>query len=268
MATLSEQRAQTPGKAVHLRARWLAPAVIVSVDLIALLVAANLAGRQPLALAYSGLALIVLAASRAYRVPITPRASDETPWLVAHLAFALLLLTPIGLVTGETDALLRSAAFDVGLVAVGRVVSLAVVRRLRRSRVLLEPTVILGGGRIGVEIARAVSEDRSYGAIPIGFVDSVSGNLPFPVLGDIDELDRILSRYEVRRVIIAFGRERDAELMKALRRAVLHDIEVHVVPRFFECGITSDGPDTDDVRGIPLYRVRTVSTSCRSCGTS
>ena len=29
-----------------------------------------------------------------------------------------------------------------------------------------------------------------------------------------------------------------------------------MVPRFFDCGIAAEEPDTDDVRGIPLYRVR------------
>jgi exopolysaccharide biosynthesis polyprenyl glycosylphosphotransferase len=120
----------------------------------------------------------------------------------------------------------------------------------------LEPAIILGGGGIGAEIARVLGEDRSYGATPIGFVDSVSGKMPLPVLGDIDDLDSIIDRYEVRRLIVAFGPGRDAELVKVLRSAVQHDIEVYVVPRFFDCGIAPDGPDTDDVQGIPLYRVR------------
>jgi exopolysaccharide biosynthesis polyprenyl glycosylphosphotransferase len=261
MATLSKQRADAGGTAsVHRRTRLLAPAVVLCVDSVALLAAALVAGSAPLALVYAGLALVVLAASRAYRVPITPRASDEAPWVVARLAVALVLLTPIGFVIGGTDALVRGAALGIGLVVVGRVVSFAVVRRLRRSRVLSERTVIVGVGRIGVEIARALSEDRSYGAEPVGFVGSVSDNMPFPVLGDVDELDGIISRYDVRRVIIAFGPAHDAELVRALRRLVHHDVEVHVVPRFFDCGITSEGPVTDDVRGIPLYRVRCAAS--------
>jgi exopolysaccharide biosynthesis polyprenyl glycosylphosphotransferase len=41
-----------------------------------------------------------------------------------------------------------------------------------------------------------------------------------------------------------------------LRTAVQYDVDVHVVPRFFDCGVAPEGPDTDDVQGIPLYRVR------------
>src|SRR5215470_3612348 len=66
MATLSQQRAAIPGQATRRRARWLAPALMLGLDLAALLAAAGLAGRTPLAFVYSGLALIVLATSRAY----------------------------------------------------------------------------------------------------------------------------------------------------------------------------------------------------------
>jgi exopolysaccharide biosynthesis polyprenyl glycosylphosphotransferase len=41
-----------------------------------------------------------------------------------------------------------------------------------------------------------------------------------------------------------------------LRTAVTHDVDVSVIPRFFDNGVVPEGPDTDDVRGIPLYRVR------------
>ena len=187
-------------------------------DLIALVLAVAIAGSAPLALAYAGLALGTLAVAHAYYVPITLRTLDKTPRLVARLAIALMLLAPIGLLTGVTDVLLRVAALGVALVIAGRAVSLAVLRHLRRHGVLLEPTVILGGGTTGAEIARVLSEDRSYGATPIGFVGSVAGKFPLPVLGDINELNSIISRYEVRRVIVAFGVSRCGRRQGASQR--------------------------------------------------
>ena len=256
LAEPGEERDETLESVVRPPARWLVPAVMFSIDLIALLTAVGIAGGTPVGLAYASVALTALAVSQAYRVRITLRALDETPWLVARFAIALVLLTPIGLLAGGTDVLVRVALLGVGFVVMGRVMWFAVLRRLRRGGVLLEPTVILGGGQIGAEIARALCEDRTYGAAPIGFVDSVSGNLPLPVLGEIDELDRIIDRYDVRRMIVAFGPACDVSLVKTLRSALQHDIEVHIVPRFFDCGIAPQGPDTDDVRGIVLYRVR------------
>ena len=169
----------------------------------------------------------------------------------------LALLAPVALLTGEADALLWAALASVGLIVLARAVSFAVVRNLRRRSVLLEPTVILGAGEIGAELARVFQDHRDFGIDPVGFLDSVSGaGLPLPVLGDVSELDRILEHSDVRRVIVAFGPAREAELVAVLRAAVQHHVEVHIVPRFFDCGVAPDGPDIDDVRGIPLYRVR------------
>jgi exopolysaccharide biosynthesis polyprenyl glycosylphosphotransferase len=79
------------------------------------------------------------------------------------------------------------------------------------------------------------------------------------VLGDVDRLDSLLASHRIRRVIVAFGPAREAELVGVIRTAVQHNVDVYVVPRFFDCGVTPDGPDTDDVRGIPLYRVRAAA---------
>jgi exopolysaccharide biosynthesis polyprenyl glycosylphosphotransferase len=241
---------------VYAPARWIAPAFLVLVDSVALLSAVAIAGSAPLTLAYAGAVLLTLGASHAYRVRITLRALDETPWLAGRLAIALVLLAPLGLLTDQTGVLLRVALIAVGLAVPGRMIGFAILRRLRRSGALAEPAVIIGAGEMGAEIARVLREHRDYGIEPIGFLDSVSGNLPLPVLGDVDELDRILERHDVRRVIVAFGAAREAELVTVLRTAVQYDVEVYIVPRFFDCGIAPEGPDSDDVHGIPLYRVR------------
>jgi exopolysaccharide biosynthesis polyprenyl glycosylphosphotransferase len=242
---------------VEAPSRWIAPALLLFVDIVALLVAVAIAGASPLALAYALVALVTLAASHAYRVRIALRALDQTPWLAGRLAFALAFLAPVALLTGGAGSLLRTALVSVALIVPGRVISSAILRRLRRRGLLLEPTVILGAGEIGAELARVLREHREYGVEPVGFLDSVPGkNPPVPVLGDVGELDRILEEYDVRRVIVAFGPARESDLVGVLRTAVQHHVEVHIVPRFFDCGVAPEGPDIDDVRGIPLYRVR------------
>ena len=63
---------------------------------------------------------------------------------------------------------------------------------------LLEPTVILGAGEIGAELARVLREHREFGIDAVGFLDSVSGRgLPLPLLGDVSQLDRILQQHDV-----------------------------------------------------------------------
>ena len=116
---------------------------------------------------------------------------------------------------------------------------------------------MLGAGEIGAELAVAFRDDPELGVEPVGFLDSVPDvDLPYPLLGDVDQLGDVLADGRVRRLIVAFGPARESELVGVLRTAVAHDVDVHVVPRFFDCGVAPVGPDTDDVHGIPLYQVR------------
>jgi exopolysaccharide biosynthesis polyprenyl glycosylphosphotransferase len=221
-------------------------------------VGAALLGASGSALAwiYVPVALACLAVSGAYRRRMSLRALDLTPWLVTRLAVPLLLLAPVAIAGVDPVPMLVSALIAVGFLVPGRIATFGVLRGARRRGRLLEPAVILGAGEVGAELGRTFLEYPEYGVVPVGFLDCVDGNLPAPLLGDVDRLDELLGRHEIRRVIVAFGPAREAELVRVLRTAVTHDVDVSVIPRFFDNGVVPEGPDTDDVRGIPLYRVR------------
>jgi exopolysaccharide biosynthesis polyprenyl glycosylphosphotransferase len=221
-------------------------------------VGAALLGASGSALAwiYVPVALACLAVSGAYRRRMSLRALDLTPWLVTRLAVPLLLLAPVAIAGVDPVPMLVSALIAVGFLVPGRITTFGVLRGARRRGRLLEPAVILGAGEVGAELGRTFLEYPEYGVVPVGFLDCVDGNLPAPLLGDVDRLDELLGRHEIRRVIVAFGPAREAELVRVLRTAVTHDVDVSVIPRFFDNGVVPEGPDTDDVRGIPLYRVR------------
>jgi exopolysaccharide biosynthesis polyprenyl glycosylphosphotransferase len=108
-----------------------------------------------------------------------------------------------------------------------------------------------------VDLARLMKEHPEYGLEPIGFVDGPSdiGSLPLPHLGSIRQLEGILRRFDVHRVVVAFGRVREADWVSIMRTAVVNGVEIHVVPRFFDIGMASTG-GTDHIWGIPLCRVR------------
>jgi exopolysaccharide biosynthesis polyprenyl glycosylphosphotransferase len=244
--------------ATQLAPRWVVPACIVTFDAAALLLALLVVGAaDALAAAYVPVALLSLAVSGAYRRRMSLRALDLTPWVVTRLAVPLLILAPLALLTSTASPLLATAVVAVVAVATARILSFGLLRRARRRGHLLEPTVILGAGEVGAELGRDFLEYPEYGVVPVGFLDCVDGNLPAPLLGDVDGLDHLLDEHDqIRRVIVAFGPARESELVSVLRTAVMHDVEVSVIPRFFDNGVVPDGPDTDDVRGIPLYRVR------------
>jgi exopolysaccharide biosynthesis polyprenyl glycosylphosphotransferase len=238
--------------------RFALPAVLLTADATALVVAVLLVGFESgVTLAYAPLAIFCLAFSGAYRPRMSLRALDLTPWLAGRLALPLLVLAPIAVLGTGASQLLVAALLSVVLLVPTRVVTFAALRIARRHGHFLEPAVILGAGEVGAELGRALVEYPEYGVVPVGFLDCVDGNLPAPLLGDVDRLDTLLADHdEIRRVIVAFGPAQESELVSVLRTAVTHDVEISVVPRFFDNGVAPDGPDTDDIRGIPLYRVR------------
>lgn len=63
-------------------------------------------------------------------------------------------------------------------------------RRARRHGDFGDPTVVLGAGEIGTELALAFRDDLELGVEPVGFLDSVPDeDPPYPLIGDVDELD-------------------------------------------------------------------------------
>ena len=241
------------------RRAWISTGIIAGGDAVALATASLLAtDGSLLAALYVPIALLALAASGGYRRRLSLRALDLAPWIATRLAVPLLLLGPIAAVAGaDAGALLTTAIAAVALVVAARIVSFGALRWVRRRGHLLEPAVILGAGEVGAELGRAFLDYPEYGVRPIGFLDCVDGNLPAPLLGDVDQLPRLLAEHDgIRRVVVAFGPAQESELVGVLRTTVTLDVDVSVVPRFFDNGVAPQGPDTDDVRGIPLYRVR------------
>jgi len=234
--------------------RRLATAALVAGDATALLGALALTGRADnVSLSYVVLTLLVLTAASAYRRRINLGALDEAPRTATLLAVPLLLIAPFA--SHDAGRVMTQALVSVGTVSLGRSAAYAALRAARR-RGLSERTLIAGSGHVGIDLAHLMRAHPEYGLDLVGFVGTSFPNLPAPLLGDIDRLDDVITRHAIRRVLVAFGRTREAELVGVLRTAVLHDVEVYVVPRFFEIGVAPRGPGVEDLWGIPVYRVR------------
>jgi exopolysaccharide biosynthesis polyprenyl glycosylphosphotransferase len=77
-----------------------------------------------------------------------------------------------------------------------------------------------------------------------------------PLIGGVDDLERLVLDHGIQRLLVAFGPTGEQEMVATLRAASLLELELHVVPRFFELGLAPAGPDIEQIWGIPLYRVR------------
>ena len=198
-------------------------------------------------------AILGLVSIGSYRLRCTLSALDDAPRFAATLGVATLALAPFA-GRGAGDLLVQ-AAISVPLVVLGRCCTYALVRSWRR-RGLREPTVVAGSGHVGIELAEVIERHPEFGLEFEGFVGAPFPDLPGPLLGDIAHLPDVVTDQRIRRVIVAFGPTREADLVNVLRTSMLRTVQVHIVPRFFEVGVAPRGSDVDDLWGIPVYRVR------------
>ncbi len=235
----------------------LVRSVLVAIDLCALSLPMAWAAEPTLAgVGFVVVSLVLLAAGGAYRPRITLAALDQVPYLVPRLGCAFLLAAPVALVGEWGPALVVHALSGVPAFVTGRSIGYAGLRWARRRRLIGEVALVVGGGRLAMELLDTLEDHPEYGLHPIGFVDDGPQLDDRAPLGGMTDVDTLLDAHGVRRVIVAYGPTREAELVGLVRSAAMRDVEVCVVPRFFDVGMTSSGPDVDDVWGIPLHRVR------------
>jgi exopolysaccharide biosynthesis polyprenyl glycosylphosphotransferase len=235
------------------RVARLSAALVVMGDLVALSIGAVFDHNIGLThLAYVAVALVTLSASSAYRLRISLSALDEAPRFAIALAIPLLVVAPFA---ADGRSIAVHAVVSLVALVLLRAVVYAAIRRARR-RGFAERTLVAGTGHVGIELAHVLDAHPEYGLEVVGFAGTPFPNLPGPLLADIAHLEDVINQNGISRVLVAFGPTRESELVGVLRAAVLCDVEVHVVPRFFEVGVAPRGPDVDDLWGIPVYRVR------------
>lgn len=253
------------GVAVSGRRRWRIPArpemaVVAFADMAALLALVMIVGaltRSGWAYGAAGAVVLLLTATGHYRSRITLNVAREARSVAACTAVPLLVLAAIHVPGLTTGVLVESGLVVVAVMLVLRCALYALIRRLRMRGIYGERTLIIGAGQIGTTFAATLDEHRQYGLRPIGFLDDVDGSdLPLPLFGGVALLRMVLFEERVDRVVVAFGRAREADMVDVLRACEDAAVDIHFLPRFFELGSPVHAKDVDDVWGFPLVRLR------------
>jgi hypothetical protein len=157
----------------------------------------------------------------------------------------------------------RAAVLEAGMVLASAVIGVRVLsRRLRavlvaHQVVSAEPILIVGAGQVGEQLALGMLDHPDSGLLPLGFVDSVNdADLVLPVLASPARLESCAARLGVRRIVVAFGRASELDVLPKLRVQRTRALEVYVVPRLFDLGLASAGHRADWVWGMPLVPLR------------
>lgn len=249
------------------RARWLrqpAGRFLLVGDIVAVLAIWAVVG-PPAATVLAALVVLVATFSGAglYRSRLTLSVLDDLPYITACVAACVLSAVTVDSWTSGSTASVHSQVRQLALLLpvllLMRSLAYLGIRFGRRNGWVHHPVLVLGAGHIGIQLVRTMREHRDYGLDPVGFVDENPrilhhSDLPAPLLGSCLQLPAILDAYRVRAVIIAFGAMRESQLIDVLRECDRRECEIMFVPRLFE--MHSVMRAMDDIRGIPLVRVR------------
>ncbi len=219
----------------------------------------------------AGALLALQAALGSYRPKLALSALDDLPTtlVVAMGAGAVetTWLTVLGRAPSSEATLVRVVALALS-VAVLRAIAYAVVRTARRRGHFAHPTLVLGGGDTGRQVAVAAAVRPEHGLAPLGIVGVApadGGPLPVPFLGGYEVLEAVIRRWSVTEVVVAVD-DRDWFRPGSPGPAVGHGVEeavrtahglgcaIFFVLRPFEP--QRRGRDVDHLWGIPVVRVR------------
>lgn len=134
----------------------------------------------------------------------------------------------------------------------------------RRHPLYVQNAVVVGGGPAGRLVARKVAAHPEYGLWLLGVVEDedddddleTSGDLddqPAP-LGTLDDLEEIVARFGVARVIFASGGHDRMRLLGLVRRLSVRGVQVNILPPFFD--VLDTAIDVHDLEGIPVLGLR------------
>ena len=209
-----------------------------------------------------GLVLCLYAAHGLYRSRLALSALDDAAALMGRALAAAALTVSLGLLRddmrlADVSVLVDAAALG-GAAVVMRMSAYALVRRCRQRGWVAHPTLLLGAGKVGGQIARLLQDHPSYGLVPVGFLDTdpllPEDERPVPLLGGNESLASVIVEFGVEDVIVAFGSAPESQMVDIIRTCDRLQTEIFFVPRLFELHTTSR--DMDHIWGLPLVRLR------------
>lgn len=256
-------------RSLHLARTVLRPAaarLVATVDALVLVGAAVYApsgGWVPrVAFALSG--LLMLRHSGLQRSRLTLSVLDDLPTLTMVLLALCGVTTAATLLadgTAPSDAFVAWVLTACCLLVLERFATYAFIRRVRSARLVGHPTLIIGCGKIGAQVASALLDNPEHGLLPLGFLDDspllTPDQRPVPLLAGTSDLALVLEQTGATNVIVAFSSLNELELIRTLRTCDRMGVDNFAVPRLFE--VYSNGRGGDTIRGIPLVRQRRLS---------
>ncbi|MBB2901364.1 exopolysaccharide biosynthesis polyprenyl glycosylphosphotransferase [Kineococcus radiotolerans] len=235
--------------------------LLLATDAVCVLGVVLLLGQGgPAVLVFSASVLAVHAAVGLYRPRLDLSVLDDLPLLLGS-AVAAIGVAAIGggaLGLGEVDGgTLLAALVQTGLVVAARTAAYVARRRTRISGQVAHRTLVVGCGGLGAQLVE-IFRSGEHGLLPVGFIDDAprlsAEDRPLPVLGGIADLAETVRRHGIVVVVIAYSNAPEMVVVDVLRGCQDVDVEILVVPRFWQ--VTSTHRSMQTARGVPMVQLR------------
>ncbi|MBJ7520638.1 MAG: sugar transferase [Solirubrobacteraceae bacterium] len=252
------------GKGIQVLRIGLDTLALVVASLLALVWSGQAVGADTLPLLlFPPMAIAALAVRHTYERRLRSLFLDTVGPVAGAISVAAMGMVVLDtLRNGPLEAGVMVKAYGVALllVGVGRASVSLLERWARTSGRSARPTLIVGAGVVGAQVARRLAAAPEYGLVPVGFLDANPpaqgdvGGRPAPVLGDPADLATVVEITGARNLLLAFSSAPDQELLATIRRAEGLGLQVSLVPRMFES--MNDRVIYDPVGGLPLLGLR------------
>lgn len=239
------------------------PAVLASIDMIAVAVVVGIAASQKLPPVLIGAYVITLVfmlfAGGVYSEKVNADVPGRVPFTIAAISLAamgIITLNFMILSLPVTPAQIFVLwAETVGVMSAGRLAAWPIHHAILRSRVARK-TLIIGSGMAAVLLAEKIQSHPELNLQTVGFVDDgprtyVRGRRE-PLLGDLSRLGDIIEDTGAKVVIFAYTQNATPDILAALYRAQ-PKVELLMMPRYFE--FVSTGMQVEGLAGMPLLRM-------------
>jgi len=122
----------------------------------------------------------------------------------------------------------------------------------------VERVLLVGSGDVARRVINLANRHRNDHLAVVGRIDGDPDSQDWaagdpPLLGDLDDLSRVVHSHRVDRLIVAFSPGRDSQLVGALRESIAEGVQVDVVPRFFD--LAGPSPRAHSLGDLALMEV-------------
>ena len=219
--------------------------------------------------AWAGIAGLMLfsarASSRLYRRRLWLSWFQDLPRSAIATATAFALVTCATMITDQpepTTVAVQQVVLAFAASSEAARLGVFILGRWGRRRFgRCDRTIVVGAGKVGIDLVRTMIDHPEFGLRPVGFVDSDAvldrADLPVDLLDE--DLATAITRLRVGTVILAFSHAKGAAVVDAAITAHRLGCVTLVVPRMYE--LCQDGPDIDRLRSYPLVRLGTAPTT-------